>query len=79
METVFASAVAVIGTLLGVFVSHLLQRRHNQDVERAAREERRRTERIDAISAFAEAAVQFRRAQYDRWWRRRETCPFTGW
>jgi hypothetical protein len=74
MEPIFASAVAVVGTLLGVAVSHLLQQRQYRSADLVAREERRRSERVEAFSAFAENLMQFRRAQYDRWWRRHETA-----
>jgi hypothetical protein len=69
--SVFASAVAVAGTLLGVWVSHVLQRRSGQEREDRARAERRRAELVDACSGFAEAVMQLRRAQHARWLARR--------
>ncbi|HLV59235.1 MAG TPA: hypothetical protein VKY81_10275 [Natronosporangium sp.] len=71
MGTVFASAVAVAGTLLGVWVSHVLQRRSSHESEDRARAERRRAELVDACSGFAEAVMQLRRAQHARWVGRR--------
>lgn len=70
MGTVFASAVAVAGTLLGVWVSHVLQRRSSHESEDRARAERRRAELVDACSGFAEAVMQLRRAQHARWFGR---------
>jgi hypothetical protein len=70
MET---AVIAVIGTLLGSVVTHVLQRRANERSAAASRAERLRLERISAYSAFAGALVDFRRGQNDRWHRARDT------
>lgn len=72
MQGVLTGLFAVVGTLVGSVVTHLLQRRNAEYAERSAREQRLWQERLQAYSAFAETAIEFRRAQYDRWHRHHE-------
>lgn len=58
--------VAVLGTLLGVTVSFVLQRLNAARAESSARSESIRTSRIDAYSAFAEKVMEWRRTQIIR-------------
>ncbi|NGO79153.1 hypothetical protein G6045_26375 [Streptomyces sp. YC504] len=66
MEAV-TSVIAVLGTLLGVGVSHLFQARSLRRAEVFSRAERLRQERMEAYTAFAAALVALRRAQTERW------------
>ncbi|MFI6283755.1 hypothetical protein ACIBCM_03170 [Streptomyces sp. NPDC051018] len=70
MET---AVIAVIGTLLGSMVTHVLQGRTSDRASEFSRAERLRQERISAYSAFAGALVDYRRGQNDRWYRARES------
>jgi hypothetical protein len=72
MQGVLTGLFAVVGTLVGSVVTYLLQRRNAEHAERSAREQRLWQERLQAYSAFAEAAIEFRRSQYDRWHRHDE-------
>ncbi|GAA4520517.1 hypothetical protein GCM10023191_097580 [Actinoallomurus oryzae] len=67
MQGVLTGLFAVVGTLVGSVVTYLLQRRSAEHAERSAREQRLWQERLQAYSAFAEATIEFRRSQYDRW------------
>ncbi|MEU7277832.1 hypothetical protein AB0A69_03395 [Streptomyces sp. NPDC045431] len=67
MET---ALIAVIGTLLGAVVTHFFQGRAAQRTAALARAEQLRQERIATYSAFADAVVEYRRAQNARWYRR---------
>jgi hypothetical protein len=69
MQGVLTGLFAVLGTLVGSVVTYLLQRRNAEHAERSAREQRLWQERLQAYSAFAEAAIEYRRTQYDRWHR----------
>ncbi|MGW4321986.1 hypothetical protein ACWEMW_22780 [Streptomyces sp. NPDC004684] len=51
---------ALLGTAVGAFVTHLLQRRNTSLA-------RLHEERISAYVAFAEAVMEFRRELMDRW------------
>jgi ABC-type lipoprotein release transport system permease subunit len=51
---------ALLGTAVGAFVTHFLQRRN-------ASLARLHEERISAYVAFAEAVMEFRRELMDRW------------
>ena len=57
---------------MGAGASYFFQTRSSARTERFAREQQRRTERVAAYSAFASAATELRRAQYDRWHRKNE-------
>jgi hypothetical protein len=72
MQGVLTGLFAVVGTLVGSVVTYLLQRRNAEHSERSAREQRLWQERLQAYSAFAEAAIEYRRTQYDRWHRQDE-------
>ncbi|WP_129840244.1 hypothetical protein [Streptomyces sp. RFCAC02] len=72
MDAIWASAVAVAGTLLGSLMAHLFQRNAIRRGESFARSEALRQERIETYSGFAAAAEDYRRGQADRWYRRRE-------
>ncbi|MEV3991740.1 hypothetical protein AB0J57_22790 [Streptomyces sp. NPDC049837] len=67
MET---ALIAVIGTLLGAVVTHFFQGRAAQRAAALTRAEQLRQERISTYSAFADAVVEYRRAQNARWYRR---------
>ncbi|GLW16478.1 hypothetical protein Stsp01_32210 [Streptomyces sp. NBRC 13847] len=62
-----ASAVAVVGTLLGSGITHFFQSRATDRNERFARAERLRQERIDAYCAYAGALLDYRRILVHRW------------
>lgn len=53
MQGLLASVIAVVGTLLGSTVTYVFQRVNAGRVERFARDERLRQERIAAYSGFA--------------------------
>ncbi|WP_438293308.1 hypothetical protein [Streptomyces sp. HUAS TT7] len=72
MEALWTSAVAVVGTLLGGVVTHVLQGRAARQSELFTRGESLRQERIAAYSSFASAVEDFRRGQADRWYRKQE-------
>lgn len=72
MQGLLTGLFAVVGTLVGSVVTYLLQRRNTEHAERSAREQRLWQERLQAYSAFAEATIEFRRSQYDRWHRHNE-------
>ncbi|MFF8828896.1 hypothetical protein [Streptomyces sp. NPDC015131] len=67
MET---ALIAVAGTLLGAVVTHLFQGRAARRTADLTRAEQLRQERISTYSAFADAVVEYRRAQNARWYRR---------
>ncbi|QNP62755.1 hypothetical protein [Streptomyces genisteinicus] len=69
----WATVIAVAGTLLGSVATHLFQHRTTERTAALAREEQLRQERITAYSAFAGALVDYRRGQNDRWHRAQET------
>lgn len=72
MQSVLTGVFAVAGTIVGAIASYLLQRRNAEHVEHAAQEQRLWQERLYAYSAFAEAIMELRRGQYDRWHRQHE-------
>ncbi|PAZ13482.1 hypothetical protein CLM62_24250 [Streptomyces sp. SA15] len=67
MEAIAASVIAVVGTLLGVTVTHYFQGRALKRTEGFARDERLRQERLQAYSAYAGALVSYRRVLVARW------------
>ncbi|GAA2103408.1 hypothetical protein GCM10009801_78330 [Streptomyces albiaxialis] len=75
METVIASAIAVLGTLFGAGLTHVFQLRAAARTEEFARNERLRQERLDAYSAYAGALVNYRRAVVHRWYCEHEDPP----
>jgi hypothetical protein len=72
MQGVLTGLFAVVGTLVGSVVTYLLQRRNAEHAERSALEQQLWQERLQAYSAFAEATIEYRRTQYDRWHRHDE-------
>lgn len=67
MAAIFASVVAVLGTLLGSLATYGIQRSTVRQQQALAGAERRRQERVDAISVYAEALTTYRRVRMDRW------------
>ncbi|WP_212612706.1 hypothetical protein [Pseudonocardia hierapolitana] len=62
----------MLGTLLGSFLTYQFQWRSIERTQAFTRAERLRQERLDAYSAFAGVAIQYRLALMDRWHRRTE-------
>jgi hypothetical protein len=67
-----SALIAVVGTLLGVVVTQVFQRRVTEQNQRFAAEQQLRTQRLAVFSDFAGALAELRRAQHDRWHRRQE-------
>lgn len=63
---------AVLGTLLGVVVTHLFQRASAREAQSFAARQQLRSERMTVYSDFAGAVTEFRRGQHDRWHRKEE-------
>lgn len=61
----WASVVAVIGTLAGSIVTGLLQRRAARADRQNAQADQRRTEQIQAVTALAKAVSDHRRAMWE--------------
>ncbi|GGU17300.1 hypothetical protein GCM10007979_14730 [Nocardioides albus] len=57
----------MLGTLLGSLATYAIQRSTIRQQQALAGAERRRQERVDAISAYAEALTTYRRVKMDRW------------
>ncbi|MFD3731003.1 hypothetical protein [Streptomyces sp. NPDC058632] len=72
MAGVLSALIAVLGTLLGVAVTHLFQRRAAARDQMVAAQRQLRTERMTVYSDFAGTVTEFRRGQHDRWHRRDE-------
>ncbi|MGW1783227.1 hypothetical protein ACWCQQ_29425 [Streptomyces sp. NPDC002143] len=72
MDAVLASAVAVVGTLLGGGFGYLVQHRMAIRNERFARWRFLQEERMAAYSAYAASLAHCRRGELDRWHRARE-------
>ncbi|WP_406518176.1 hypothetical protein [Streptomyces sp. NBC_00826] len=64
---IIASAIAVMGTLLGVAVAHRYQERIAARSAARADRERGHQRFLDACADFIALAEDYRRAQYDRW------------
>ncbi|MET8471020.1 hypothetical protein ABZY90_07110 [Streptomyces sp. NPDC006422] len=75
MVVVITSVIAVLGTLLGAGLSHVLQSRTAARGQDFARAERLRQERIDAYCAFGGALANYRRGQLDYWFPRHDRRP----
>ncbi|MEV7417640.1 hypothetical protein [Streptomyces sp. NPDC089919] len=75
MDTVFASLVAVAGTLIGSFSTYAFQRRTTARTEALAKAERLRQERLTAYSSYAAAVTELKRGMITLWFRRRHTPP----
>ncbi|MBC9717717.1 hypothetical protein H9Y04_34815 [Streptomyces sp. TRM66268-LWL] len=67
MEAIIASAVAVLGTLLGSGITLAVQRRTAVEGHAFARDERLRQERLNAYSAYAGTLVNYRRCLVHLW------------
>jgi hypothetical protein len=68
--TIFASLIAVAGTLLGSLSTYMFQRRTALHSETAARRERFRQDRLSACGEFAAAVTEVKRAVITAWFRR---------
>jgi hypothetical protein len=66
MAVVWASVIAVLGTLGGATASYLFQGKTSERNESKARDERLRQERLTAYSSFAGAVMDLRGIQYHR-------------
>ncbi|MGW4027477.1 hypothetical protein [Streptomyces sp. NPDC005009] len=75
METIIASAVAVLGTLLGSGLTLAFQQRTTDKGHQFTRHERLRQERLDAYSAYAGALINYRRCLVHLWFCEHEQPP----
>jgi hypothetical protein len=75
VEAVIASAIAVLGTLLGSGLTHAFQRRATESTHRFTRDERLRQERLDAYCSYAGVLVDYRRSLVHLWFCRNEVPP----
>ncbi|WP_326686838.1 hypothetical protein OIE63_06570 [Streptomyces sp. NBC_01795] len=75
MEAVIASAVAVLGTLLGAGLTQAFQQRTVARTEEFARRERLRQERLEVFGRYASALLNYRRALVHRWFCEHEDPP----
>lgn len=66
MESVLTTIVAVVGTLLGAYLTYLFQRRSALQDRAEERAQRRREEYLDALTTYAVNASALRRAEFDR-------------
>ncbi|MFE5366587.1 hypothetical protein [Streptomyces mirabilis] len=67
METIIASAIAVLGTLLGSGITLAFQQRTTDRSHQFARREKLRQERLDAYSIYAGALINYRRCLVHLW------------
>lgn len=75
MEAIIASAIAVLGTLIGSGITLGVQRRTAERGHQFTREERLRQERLDAYAAYAAALIDYRRCLVHLWFCRHEQPP----
>lgn len=75
MESVIASAIAVLGTLLGSVATLAIQRGTAERGHRFTRDEKLRQERLDAYVTFAGALVDYRRCLIHLWFCLHESPP----
>ncbi|MPY53405.1 hypothetical protein [Streptomyces acidicola] len=75
METIIASAIAVLGTLLGSGITLAVQQRTTDRSHEFTRRERLRQERLDAYSAYAGALLNYRRCLVHLWFCEHEQPP----
>ncbi|MFD5159546.1 hypothetical protein ACFWMJ_15955 [Streptomyces hawaiiensis] len=75
METIIASAIAVLGTLLGSGLTLAFQQRTTDKGHQFTRHERLRQERLDAYSAYAGALIDYRRCLVHLWFCEHEQPP----
>lgn len=75
MESIIASAIAVLGTLLGSGLTLAFQQRTTDRSHQFTRREKLRQERLDAYSAYAGALVNYRRCLVHLWFCEHEQPP----
>ncbi|MFD8504282.1 hypothetical protein ACFV2L_16375 [Streptomyces sp. NPDC059687] len=75
MESLIASAIAVLGTLLGSGITLAFQQRTTDRSQQFTRREKLRQERLDAYSAYAGALVNYRRCLVHLWFCEHEQPP----
>ncbi|MEU0048629.1 hypothetical protein [Streptomyces sp. NPDC006309] len=75
MESIIASAIAVLGTLLGSGITLAFQQRTTDRSHQFTRREKLRQERLDAYSAYAGALVNYRRCLVHLWFCEHEPPP----
>ncbi|MEW1786119.1 hypothetical protein AB0391_05425 [Streptomyces albidoflavus] len=75
MESVIASAIAVLGTLLGSVATLAIQRGTAERGHRFTRDEKLRQERLDAYVTYAGALVDYRRCLIHLWFCLHESPP----
>ncbi|WP_063735478.1 hypothetical protein [Streptomyces sp. RTd22] len=75
MEAIIASAIAVLGTLLGSGVTLVFQQRAAERGHEFTREERLRQERLDTYTAYAGALINYRRCLVHLWFCTHEQPP----
>ncbi|MEU0766535.1 MULTISPECIES: hypothetical protein [Streptomyces] len=75
METIIASGIAVLGTLLGSGITLAFQQRTTDRSHQFTRREKLRQERLDAYSAYAGALVNYRRCLVHLWFCEHEQPP----
>ncbi|MGW2640907.1 hypothetical protein [Streptomyces sp. NPDC001348] len=75
MESIVASAIAVLGTLLGSGITLAFQQRTTDRSHQFTRREKLRQERLDAYSAYAGALVNYRRCLVHLWFCEHEQPP----
>ncbi|UXX94384.1 hypothetical protein N7U49_24055 [Streptomyces sp. AD2-2] len=75
METIIASGIAVLGTLLGSGITLAFQQRTTVRSHEFARSERLRQERLDAYSVYAGALLNYRRCLVHLWFCEHEQPP----
>lgn len=67
MDSFFAAAIAIFGTLAGSVMNHLLQNRSTSKADGFARAERLREQRLTVYGEFAKVIMEYRRAEFTRW------------
>jgi hypothetical protein len=75
VETIIASAIAVLRTLLGSGLTLAFQQRTTDKGHEFTRHERLRQERLDAYSAYAGALINYRRCLVHLWFCEHEQPP----
>ncbi|MEH0544982.1 hypothetical protein QA802_18400 [Streptomyces sp. B21-105] len=75
MEAIIASAIAVLGTLLGSGITLAFQQRTIDRSHQLTRREKLRQERLDAYSAYAGALINYRRGLVHLWFCEHEQPP----
>ncbi|MGW1718024.1 hypothetical protein [Streptomyces sp. NPDC002156] len=75
METIIASAIAVLGTLLGSGITLAFQQRTTDRSHQLARREKLRQERLDAYSTYAGTLINYRRCLVHLWFCEHEQPP----